>query len=294
MPQTLYLVFKKEIQQMSNTIYQPYTYLIGWSNLDRWYCGCRYAHTNSNNLANPSDLWITYFTSSKIVHQFRKQHGEPDVIEVRMIFKTKEQTMKCEEKVLTKLDAVKNEKWLNRANNGKQFNNTSEETRRKMSESGKKKKLTEEHKQKIRDNHCSLKPGFVGPNKGRKFSKESAQKHSEWMKNNFKHTEETKRKMSELNKGKKLTEEHKQKLSLAKKGKLHSEAWSKSASKNRKGKHWWNNGTNEKWCFECPDGFIKGRLPVSNETKNKISKSSLKMWLNEEIRQKILKARTNK
>jgi len=115
---------------MSNTIYQPYTYLIGWSNLDRWYYGCQY-----NKKSNPNNLWVTYFTSSKIVEQFRKQHGEPDIIEVRMIFKTKEQTLRCEKKILLKLNVTKNIRWLNQhIDNIKFFNSGhTQQAKNKMS-----------------------------------------------------------------------------------------------------------------------------------------------------------------
>ena len=37
----------------------PYTYLIGWSKLDKWYYGCRYGIN-----CHPDDFWKTYFTSS--------------------------------------------------------------------------------------------------------------------------------------------------------------------------------------------------------------------------------------
>lgn len=54
----------------------PYFYIIGWSQLNRWYVGCRYAKG-----CHPSDLMVTYFTSSKkYVHPFIKQHGLPDVV----------------------------------------------------------------------------------------------------------------------------------------------------------------------------------------------------------------------
>ncbi len=61
----------------------PYTYLIGWSKLNKWYYGCRCAQH-----CHPNDLWIKYFTSSLYVRQFRKLHGEPDVIKVRKIFQS--------------------------------------------------------------------------------------------------------------------------------------------------------------------------------------------------------------
>lgn len=37
------------------------------------------------------------------------------------------------------------------------------------------------------------------------------------------------------------------------------------------GKSWFNNGIDEILCFDCPDGYIKGRLEVSEETKKKLS-----------------------
>ena len=58
-----------------------------------------------------------------------------------------------------------------------------------------------------------------------------------------KHSEESKRKMSEAKKGKKFSEEHKKKLSEA-----------------SIGKHWYNNGKENRFCFECPPGFVIGML----------------------------------
>lgn len=64
------------------TIYQPYTYLIGWTKQDKWYYGVRYANKVSPDL----DLWKEYFTSSNYVTEFRNLHGEPDVVTIDKIF----------------------------------------------------------------------------------------------------------------------------------------------------------------------------------------------------------------
>lgn len=40
---------------------------------------------------------------------------------------------------------------------------------------------------------------------------------------------------------------------------------------NKTGKHWYNNGTVQVQSTECPEGFVLGRLPISEETKKKIS-----------------------
>lgn len=86
----------------------PYTYRIGWSNLNKHYYGVRYA-----NDCSPEDFWIKYFTSSKTVHYYREIHGEPDIIEIRKIFNTKEQAIIWEHRVLKKLKVIKNDRWIN-------------------------------------------------------------------------------------------------------------------------------------------------------------------------------------
>ena len=97
-------------------------------------------------------------------------------------------------------------------------------------------------------------------------------------------SEETKRKMSKLNKGRKHSEETKRKISEANKGKSRNKGhipWNKdkkglqtppnkgiplteeqkkNLSKVRKGLRWFNNGEISIMCFECPEGFIPGRI----------------------------------
>src|ERR1035437_1854940 len=100
-----------------STNFRPYTYLIGWSSLDRWYYGCQYRRG-----VDPQHLWTTYFTSSSSVKQFRSENGDPDVIEVRRIFKTAQVTRRCEDRVLKRVGAVKSLRWLNKAISGKADN----------------------------------------------------------------------------------------------------------------------------------------------------------------------------
>jgi hypothetical protein len=89
-----------------------YTYLIGWSNLNRYYYGVRYKKG-----CTTSELWVNYFTSSKRVHQFREQHGEPDIIEVRKTFSDVQKARMWEHGVLRRLNAANLEKWLNCTDN---------------------------------------------------------------------------------------------------------------------------------------------------------------------------------
>lgn len=93
-------------------IYVPYTYLIGWSKLNAWYYGVEYG--DKAKIANPSNLWSNYFTSSKRVKEFRKLYGDPDVIQVRRTFKTRVEARDWEHKVLRRMKVVFDEKWLNK------------------------------------------------------------------------------------------------------------------------------------------------------------------------------------
>ena len=94
------------------TTYQPYTYLVGWSLLNKWYYGVRFAKD-----CRPSDLFETYFTSSNYVKEYYKLHGKPDVIQVRKFFQNIDDARCWEHKVLKRLHAVANDTWLNQTDN---------------------------------------------------------------------------------------------------------------------------------------------------------------------------------
>lgn len=90
----------------------PYTYLIGWSEFNKWYYGVRFSKT-----CRPSDLWVTYFTSSKHVKSFREKFGEPDILEIRKTFKTSKAARDWEKRVLIKMEVTDDDRWLNQTNN---------------------------------------------------------------------------------------------------------------------------------------------------------------------------------
>ena len=97
-------------------IYTPYTYLIGWSKLDKWYYGSRYSTKHKclyETGCHPKDLWEKYHTSSKIVTAFREEHGEPDVREIRKTFSNADDAKAWEHRILQRMNVVKNDKWLN-------------------------------------------------------------------------------------------------------------------------------------------------------------------------------------
>lgn len=63
-------------------------------------------------------------------------------------------------------------------------------------------------------------------------------------------SDSTKQKLREANLGKKLSPETRMKISLSGKGK---NTWAK-------GRHWYNNGFVAVSAYECPEGFVPGRL----------------------------------
>lgn len=88
---------------------KPYTYLIGWPELNTWYYGVRYA-----NGCDPSDLWNPYTTSSEHVAAFVVEHGDPSIKQIRQTFDSVTKARIWEERVLKRMHVVKDEKWLNR------------------------------------------------------------------------------------------------------------------------------------------------------------------------------------
>lgn len=102
------------------SIYIPFTYLIGWSSLNIYYYGRKTAKN-----CRPDDLWKTYFTSSKEVKKFRKEHGEPDIIQIRKTFPNNPDACKLwESKVLERIDAQNNPKFLNKRNGDYKWDTT--------------------------------------------------------------------------------------------------------------------------------------------------------------------------
>jgi hypothetical protein len=189
---------------------ESYTYLIGWSKLNKWYYGVRYA----NKIIAENDLWVKYFTSSRHVKNFRKIHGEPDIIKIRKKFNRKEKAIEWEIKVLKRMKILYNEKWLNK-NICKCIEYT-DDIKAKISKTHKGKIISEEHKKAISEKMT----GYI-------FSDHRNNKISEKLKGVPK-SEEHKRKLSEKAKlrkgngpfkGKKHSEETKTKIKETKRRK---------------------------------------------------------------------------
>ena len=90
----------------------PYTYYIEWSSTGVKYYGVRYAHD-----CHPSDLFVTYFTSSDYVTEYIKEHGNPDIIQVRREFVGDDRRIraqKWETDVLKRIRAKERDDYLNK------------------------------------------------------------------------------------------------------------------------------------------------------------------------------------
>lgn len=218
-----------------------YTYFIGWSSFQRYYYGVRY----SNN-SHPSDLFVTYFTSSKHVKAFIDKNGLPDVIQVRKTFTTKEAARNWENRVLRRMDVLHDPRSLNMTNN---YAFRSENR-------------TPEHCANLSKALTGRAPVFKGRT----------------------HTPEKRAQISANRKGQKtsriytpLSDETKKKLSASKKGRPSTQIYTeerKSASSKQcydngfnkivSGTMWINNGLKNKRIkpeqLESYPGFVKGRL----------------------------------
>ena len=287
---------------MSNSIYIPYCYLIGWPKHNMYYYGVRTARN-----CNPSDLFVSYFTSSKQVKRMIKKYGKPDIIQIRKTFKNKEDALIWESKVLRRLNIARRKDFLNLCNTfpdfctsgyitvknlktGKNENVTCEEFENNKGglyearnkgyvtvrniKTGKNEVVTcEEFESGTGILYESITKGKV-PVKNIQTGKNENVTCEEYEKNNGilyesvnkgkTHSDETRNKMSELKKGKFKGENN------PFYNKHHSEETKKIMSESRKNRIWIVNPNNETKFILSNEfenysnrGFIKGRKYVN-------------------------------
>ena len=128
--------------------HMAYTYLLTHVKSKRLYYGVRF-----DKRANPAELWVTYFSSSKIVKELIEEDGlDAFTYEVRKVFDDPEKALAWEAKVLSRLNAADSPIWLNRFNGGKSFKSPSyhsKETKAKISKTLKGRSMSSEHRSKI-------------------------------------------------------------------------------------------------------------------------------------------------
>lgn len=243
------------------TIYTPYTYLIGWSDMNKYYYGVRYAKGCS-----PEDFWVKYKTSSKLVKIFAEEYGDPDIIQIRKTFDCADKARIWENVVLRRMKVVERDDFLNQTNNKAII--ISEETRKNM--------FTEEVRQKMSD---SAKKRILRDGVNHKALDKA--------RSNIKYSETRNDKISkamtgrEIHWGDKISEAHKKSGRFDGKN---NPMYGKSAIKDHNLK-WYTDGKDDIFVPEGsqPKGFVCGNSATkrrqtgksrSQETRDKMSKKA--------------------
>jgi hypothetical protein len=224
-----------------------FVYVIGWRQADRWYAGVRYKKN-----CDPSDLWVSYHTSSKHVAKFRVEHGEPDVVHVVRTFGNDTQSARAfEQRLLHRMQVLHSDRWLNQAVGGEFAGRRgphSAETRQKIREKaiGRKRKnpVSEEQIRKQKETFA------------KNYTPERAAARSAKQKGRVV-TSVHRAKISAVLTGSKLSEETKQKIGEASK-RQSKESRQRQAAKLRL-KKWFTDGKNCIRSETCPAGFRPGR-----------------------------------
>jgi hypothetical protein len=91
----------------------PFTYLLKHIPTNKYYYGVRFKKG-----CHPNDLWTKYFTSSKKVKSLIKRYGKKSFIfEIRKTFKTQQEAIKWENKVLKRMKVIYRNDFLNLTDN---------------------------------------------------------------------------------------------------------------------------------------------------------------------------------
>ena len=200
---------------------KPYTYIIRFLPTGQVYYGMR----SANKVPPLQDLWIKYFTSSKKVKKLIAEHGKNAfAIQIRKVFDTTEQAADWEKKVLTKMKILqKPQLWLNESISGTKFrfSHHTPESKAAISKIHKGKVTSEETKKKISESRKG-KASYI-PTAEQKLASSLRQKGMPKLKG-WQHTEESKSKIGAAHKGKKVSPETRKKLSVAAKNRKKSVA----------------------------------------------------------------------
>ena len=179
----------------------PFTYLVKHIPTNRYYYGVRF-----RKKCNPNDLWTKYFTSSKKVKGLIKRYEKKSFqFEIRKTFKTAQQAMAWEFKVVRRMKVVGRKDFLNQSDNKRIDPKLLSKMRKGKGNPMYGVKMSKEHKKKIKNTLIRRYKIMVHPSKGRK------------------HTPAFLRFLSKLNSGKnnpmygkKLSKEARKKMSIAK------------------------------------------------------------------------------
>ena len=144
----------------------PFTYLVKHIPTNRYYYGVRF-----RKKCNPNDLWTKYFTSSKKVKGLIKRYGKKSFqFEIRKTFKTAQQAMAWEFKVLRRMKVVERTDFLNQSDNKRIDPKLLSKMRKGKGNPMYGVKMSKEHKKKIKNTLIRRYKIMVHPSKGRKHT----------------------------------------------------------------------------------------------------------------------------
>jgi hypothetical protein len=127
----------------------PFSYYLYHQPTNQHYYGIKYRRG-----CNPSELWVSYFSSSLLVKRLIEQYGVDSFKwQVRKTFADTASAVLWEHRFLTRIDAAGRSDWLNRHNGGRKFRGPkfhNDITKQKISKSILGTKRSEETKQKIK------------------------------------------------------------------------------------------------------------------------------------------------
>lgn len=183
----------------------PYTYLLTHRPSGKRYYGVRYAKG-----CDPSDLWVTYFSSSKEVKKLNPKDFD---IEIRRTFSTREEALSWEQRVLWKMKVWNRPDWFNKTapRNFGFFGTHTEESKRKISEAGRGRVFSKETREKM-SRKAKARGGFSikAIERAAEVNRSRVRSPEELVRR--KHTPETKARIGKMQVGRKHSEETKRKM----------------------------------------------------------------------------------
>lgn len=104
-----------------------YTYTLLFKPTNQKYHGCRYSKN-----CHPSELWVTYFTSSDQIKELIKKHGKDSFMILEIIEYPNSGAYNAETMFLQEHNCANSNEWLNLSNNSKNYPHDSDKFKERM------------------------------------------------------------------------------------------------------------------------------------------------------------------